>query len=194
MPDDQNTTQNPIPTETPSPVSPQEPTEPAAVNTTVSEPAEALPEAPESSPSDFEVKSNNIPPSDSSLTEQENEEKTEEKSGENKPEIKAISEPKQEVSEPQTAQTPVFEPLASKPPQRDLWEKFLDKVQIGKRKKLEKIMALFLQQSKITNDEIEKLLHVSDATATRYLSILEQEGKITQSAKTGKGVSYSKIL
>ncbi|KKQ03399.1 MAG: hypothetical protein US12_C0016G0009 [Parcubacteria group bacterium GW2011_GWA2_36_24] len=54
-------------------------------------------------------------------------------------------------------------------------------------------MSLFLQHSKITNDEIEKFLHVSDATATRYLSQLEKEGKIKQVGKTGKGVSYSRI-
>ena len=45
----------------------------------------------------------------------------------------------------------------------------------------------------VTNDEVEKFLHVSDATATRYLSQLEKEGKIKQNGKTGKGVSYSKI-
>jgi predicted HTH transcriptional regulator len=54
-------------------------------------------------------------------------------------------------------------------------------------------MSLFLKQSKITNDEVEKFLHVSDATATRYLSELEKEGKIKQNGKTGKGVSYSRI-
>lgn len=66
-------------------------------------------------------------------------------------------------------------------------------IQFRKRKKLDRIMSLFLKQSKITNDEIEKFLHVSDATATRYLSQLEKEGKIKQSGKTGKGVSYSRI-
>ena len=54
-------------------------------------------------------------------------------------------------------------------------------------------MSLFLEKSKITNDEVEKFLHVSDATATRYLSILEKEGKIKQSGKTGRSVSYLKI-
>ena len=53
-------------------------------------------------------------------------------------------------------------------------------------------MTLFLKKSKITNDEVEKFLHVSDATATRYLSILEKEGKIKQLGKTGKGVTYTK--
>ncbi len=48
-------------------------------------------------------------------------------------------------------------------------------------------------KNKITNDEVEKLLRVSDATATRYLSALEKEGKIRQVGKTGHGVVYSKI-
>lgn len=54
-------------------------------------------------------------------------------------------------------------------------------------------MTLFLKKKNITNDEVEKYLHVSDATATRYLSILEKEGKIKQNGKTGKGVSYFRI-
>jgi len=62
-----------------------------------------------------------------------------------------------------------------------------------KRKKLDLVMTLFLKKSKITNDEVEKFLHVSDATATRYLSQLEKEGKIKQNGKIGKNVFYSKI-
>ncbi len=54
-------------------------------------------------------------------------------------------------------------------------------------------MTLFAKQTKITNDEVEKFMHVSDATATRYLNTLEKENKIKQSGKTGKFVSYSKI-
>jgi len=66
-------------------------------------------------------------------------------------------------------------------------------IQFRRRKKLDHLMSLFLKKSQITNDDVEKLLHVSDATATRYLSILEKEGKIKQSGKTGKGVVYSRI-
>lgn len=47
-------------------------------------------------------------------------------------------------------------------------------------------------KGKITNDEVEKLLHVSDATATRYLSLLEREGTIKQFGKIGAGVVYGK--
>src|SRR3989344_3914434 len=62
------------------------------------------------------------------------------------------------------------------------------------RKRLENVLNLFTKQKSITNDEVEKFLHVSDATATRYLSQLEKEGKIKQNGKTGKGVFYSKII
>jgi len=54
-------------------------------------------------------------------------------------------------------------------------------------------MTLFAKRTNITNDEVEKLLHISDTTATRYLEILEKENKIKQVGKTGKSVSYSKI-
>lgn len=42
----------------------------------------------------------------------------------------------------------------------------------------------------VTNNDIEKLLGVSDATATRYLSELEREGKVEQVGETGRGVEY----
>ncbi len=112
-----------------------------------------------------------------------------------KAESEPVSEPVQ-ASEPSTAQIPVNEPLQpeSRPSlARQLLITARNAIQFRKRKKLDKIMALFLQQSKITNDEVEKFLHVSDATATRYLSILENEGKIKQNGKTGHMVSYSRI-
>jgi hypothetical protein len=68
-----------------------------------------------------------------------------------------------------------------------------EKRQNKKREKITEILNLFSEKSEITNDEVEKLLHVSDATATRYLETLEKEGKIKQVGKTGKGVSYEKI-
>lgn len=60
--------------------------------------------------------------------------------------------------------------------------------------KAEKILA-FLDgredgEKKVTNNDVEKLLGVSDATATRYLSKLEGEGKIRQIGTTGQSVYY----
>ncbi|MBP6884452.1 MAG: hypothetical protein KBC17_01345, partial [Candidatus Pacebacteria bacterium] len=119
------------------------------------------------------------------------------------------------VSETPTAQVPVDEPLAPTveplkqvevteiPKQvevvtvaslsRSLLTKAWAMTQSRKRKKLDKVMGLFVKKATVTNDDVEKLLHVSDATATRYLSILEKEGKIQQTGKTGRGVSYKKI-
>ena len=65
-------------------------------------------------------------------------------------------------------------------------------IQLCREKKLAKIMALFAKQTAVTNDEVEKLLHVSDATATRYLSILAERGKLKQVGHTGRGVRYER--
>ena len=54
----------------------------------------------------------------------------------------------------------------------------------------EKILALLREQESVANNDIEKLLGVSDATATRYLNELEQEGKVQQIGVTGRGVGY----
>ena len=76
---------------------------------------------------------------------------------------------------------------------RELLVKARNMVQFRKRKKLDKIMTLFAKQTKITNDEVEKFLHISDATTGRYLAILVKEGKIKQTGKTGKSVFYSLV-
>ena len=102
-------------------------------------------------------------------------------------------EPKQETKpeSEQPKQIPIIIP--SKSLARELLIKARKMIQFRKRKKLDKIMTLFLKKNKITNDEVEKFMHVSDATATRYLNTLEKENKIKQSGKTGKSVFYSKI-
>ena len=53
-------------------------------------------------------------------------------------------------------------------------------------------MELFENKEKITNNDVEKHLNTSDATAERYLNELEKEGKIKQIGKTGKSVYYIK--
>ena len=78
MPDDPNTTQNPISEKNFIPPSPQSPTEPASENGVHSEPSNTPPEALEAPGDGFPMKSNDIPPSNSTLTEAENEPKTEE--------------------------------------------------------------------------------------------------------------------
>jgi len=63
---------------------------------------------------------------------------------------------------------------------------------LRREKKLMKILNLFAKQTEITNDEVEKLLHVSDATASRYLHELVKRGKVNQVGTTGRGVTYTK--
>ena len=186
MLEDQNTTpaeneniqadkQNPIPEESPLPTSSKEPMAdmpvPAIDSTLTNMPPEALPEeVPEPATAQ-------TPVSEPLASEPEPFENTQDKPLKSEPE--------------RTNSAPVFVPL--KLPQKDLWKRFIDKVQFRKRKKLDRVMTLFLKKSKITNDEVEKFLHVSDATATRYLSQLEKEGKIKQNGKTGHSVFYSRI-
>jgi hypothetical protein len=110
-----------------------------------------------------------------------------EQTSETKPEPKQETKPESE----QPKSIPVIIP--SKSLARELLVKARSMIQFRKRKKLDKVMTLFLKKSKIINDEVEKLMHVSDATATRYLSQLEKEGKIKQTGKTGKAVFYTKI-
>ena len=193
---------------------------PQLINTTGSEPSNMPPEALESPKNaDIPASLNNtnlentpnlgenpevVKSAESASAEAEN------------PKVEPISEPVQ-TSETRTAQIPVNEPLTSEPevksgplkqePQvfsqsnpelkvslaRELLVKARNMIQFRKRKKLDRVMILFLKKSKITNDEVREFLHVSDATATRYLSQLEQEGKIKQNGKTGHAVSYSRI-
>ena len=186
---DENQDQNPLPEENSIPQSPQEPTKSASENTAHSEPSNMPSDAPES------------PRNSESAVPVNNDNKAENESEPISPELGEAPEMPENQGSPatessRTAQIPVNEPLENKSKPslaRQLLITARNAIQFRKRKKLDRVMSLFLQKSKITNDEVEKFLHVSDATATRYLSILEKEGKIKQNGKTGKGVSYSRI-
>lgn len=112
-----------------------------------------------------------------------------------------LSEP--EIPEPEpvprrqeaaSAAQPASAPLNTSPQAaRELLVKARAKIQTKKQQKLEKIMTLFDTKEKITNDDVEKLLHVSDATALRYLKELVKQGKIKRIGTTGAGVEYTKI-
>ncbi|MEK7142769.1 MAG: winged helix-turn-helix transcriptional regulator [Patescibacteria group bacterium] len=59
--------------------------------------------------------------------------------------------------------------------------------------KLEEMIGKKSKDEKITNDEVQKLLKVSDATAERYLQELESQGLIRQFGEVGKEVYYQKV-
>ena len=105
----------------------------------------------------------------------------------------SVNEPKVSETEPIFSPTPA-EPVSPKPNLvRQLLSKARESIQLRKRKKIDHIMSLFAKRTNITNNQVADFLHVSDATATRYLEQLEKEGKIKQVGKTGKGVKYEKI-
>jgi predicted HTH transcriptional regulator len=95
-----------------------------------------------------------------------------------KPEVK---EPKIETQEtPPAAPTPQPEiPISPQPPLlRQLWQRALEKIRERKSKKLEKILQLAKEKGEITNDDVEKLLHISDRAASRYLNELVRQGRL----------------
>jgi len=69
----------------------------------------------------------------------------------------------------------------------------IDKQAKVKEGNKQQLLEFFASAQQVTNNDVEKLLGVSDATATRYLDELEKEGKIRQIGKTGKHVYYEKI-
>lgn len=70
--------------------------------------------------------------------------------------------------------------------------------EIGKRGEIvnenkQKVLELFNTKTGIANNDVEKLLGVSDATAERYLNELEKDGVIKQVGATGRNVYYEKV-
>jgi len=72
-----------------------------------------------------------------------------------------------------------------------------DNLIFGQAKKKEEnkseILEFLKGNEKITNNDVEKMLGVSDATATRYLNELEKEQKIKQIGTVGHTVYYRLI-
>ena len=62
-----------------------------------------------------------------------------------------------------------------------------------KKRNKEALLGILETQTPLTNNHVEQLLGVSDATATRYLEELEKEGKVRQVGTTGQAVYYEKV-
>jgi hypothetical protein len=108
-------------------------------------------------------------------------------------ELAPVAAPAEPPAPPPQVQTP----QPSAPPHTSVRDPFVQArsaIQDRKRKKLDRILATLAASGLITNDHVEKLLHVSDATATRYLSQLEKEGKIQQVGTTGTAVKYQRLI
>lgn len=68
----------------------------------------------------------------------------------------------------------------------------LERRQIREQRQVE-ILALLEKQTRINNNQVQKMLKVSDATATNYLDDLEKQGKIKQIGRQGRFVEYEKL-
>jgi len=67
----------------------------------------------------------------------------------------------------------------------------LSEAQEAKEEKKRQIVEYLKTNGKISNDEAEKLIGISDSTATRYLQELEDEGLVSQQGQTGHAVFYT---
>jgi hypothetical protein len=198
---DQTTPSEPV-DDTPTPLPANSPdSAPAAVEpdsdqTTGSDPANMPPEAPESpisAPSTSPVEDQNPP-----TNQPESNAPEEPISAPNEPEApvddKPVSEPTSEpvqtspvqstpVSAP-TPQTPIAAQTQSSALEnqtsfiRALLAKANAKLGSNCQKKLDKVMQLAQKKGFITNEQAQELLHCSDATATRYLAKLVQQGRL----------------
>lgn len=75
------------------------------------------------------------------------------------------AEPKLSVQIPAPASPLLTNPAPPSP--KSLWAKALESIRFRKRAKLEKIIKLANEKGSVTNDRVQKLLRVSDATAAR---------------------------
>ena len=60
----------------------------------------------------------------------------------------------------------------------------------NRKKHLDAVLALAARRAKITNDDVQRELKVSDATATRYLETLVEFGQLTRVGQRGQSVYY----
>jgi hypothetical protein len=74
-----------------------------------------------------------------------------------------------------------------------LREKWLELKGVRTQKRLAKILALASARGCVTNDDVEKLLHVAHNTATRYLVKLVAAGSLRREGAKGAGVKYYPI-
>lgn len=108
----------------------------------------------------------------------------EDQNGANKAENQvSVESPVVPAPAPLTPQAPQPQSLAQQDERgfiRSLLIKAQAKIQFNKQKKLEKIIQLAQKKQTITNDDVQKLLRVSDATSTRYLVKLVQQGHLAR--------------
>ena len=108
-----------------------------------------------------------------------------------------LPEPPNVVDAPAPAPQPTSSPAPANSPTyrspREFLALALASIQSRKAKKLTKIVEYVKAKSSVTNDEIQKLLRVSDATATRYLAQLVREGKLRRVGDSRTETRYEPV-
>ena len=96
------------------------------------------------------------------------------------------------IEVPPTA-TPIQSTTPSPASLKDLMASIRQLKSKKREARLEKILAYARQQGKITNNDIQRLLRVSDATATRYAQALIRRDLLKKSSGRTKGVYYEPL-
>lgn len=108
------------------------------------------------------------------------------------PSTKPAPSPVPPTPEAQAVPAPVPVVVVKRNDVREYLVMALDKIRGKKAKKLAKIMDELAKTGSITNDQVEKLIHCSHASASRYLDILQAQGKIVAHGTVGHAVRYTK--
>jgi hypothetical protein len=200
MDDDQTQNTPTLPPEVPGPVS--TPVEPDSVQTAGSDTANTPPTAPESptnAPDNVPVEDQNSP-----INQPESEVPEGPIYTPNEPEAPVDDQPTSEptsaideppISEPvQSIPVQVPPPASAQPPQapipiaqsnsgestqfRNIQARGRTKIQTNREEKLDKLIQFAQKKQIIDNEEIQMFLHISSATATRYLESLVKQGRL----------------
>jgi hypothetical protein len=75
----------------------------------------------------------------------------------------------------------------------DMIAKAREKSEVKKKKALEQIMVSLRQEGELNNSQIREIVKKSNWTVMRYMDCLEREGKVRQTAKTGRDTTYKLI-
>jgi len=75
-------------------------------------------------------------------------------------------------------------------PPQERGRDIIEEQESEKQRNMDKLKDFIRDKEKVTNNDIEKFLNVSNATAERYLDELEKEGLLEQVGKIGQSVHY----
>ncbi len=171
------------------------PPEPVKKETELETVPEVIPEKTETEPVTTTESQTNEPETEPVLELEPEPEQDPTVAKEQKP-SKLIDPEKEPRQAPETPQPEVKTEIVYQTPP-NLIQKLLVKaratIKFRKIIKLSRIMRLFDSKPHLTNEDVQKLLRVTDRTARRYFDELEKDNRVKQVGEVGRGVFYEKI-